>query len=169
MARSVALYGAGRDTRTMLRRSHLTRVLFRSAPLLALLLAATLLLPACNLRNQAGLPGARATVIYPRGMEREAERAAGRMRRGGMRVETQVLGPLGRDRTSLAVYDVGKYPDRAEELTEVLGDIGPMDVSPFRRRGSGGTDVVLWLVPADAAIPVEAVPVEAPPEDARED
>jgi hypothetical protein len=133
----------------------------RPSHLILALLLALIVLPACASRREAGLRGARAMIIYPRGMEREAELAASRMRIQGLRVEKQVQGPLGREESSLTVYDVAQYPARAEELSAVLSDLGPLQVLPFRRRGSGGTDVVLWLVqPGERA--TESLPDTTP-------
>jgi hypothetical protein len=52
-----------------------------------------------------------------------------------------------RDKTSAAVYDVRKHPERVDEVSGVLKEVGLgfAEVLPFMQHATGGNIVVVWL------------------------
>ena len=87
----------------------------------------------------------RAVVVYARERTADAETARNLLFGAGYLVDTQVAA-VPRERSAVSVYEVGDHPDRPKEIEELLAPIGPIEVLPFHQRGSGGNDVVLWLV-----------------------
>ncbi len=115
--------------------------LFRT--LLALALAISV--AGCTwFRDEVGLQGTRAVIVYARQRTDEAHAARRALTRQGVRVEMQVEGPGGPEASSLRVHDLSRYPERAARLRSLLGGVGSFEV--VTSRPPDDPAIVLWLV-----------------------
>jgi hypothetical protein len=106
----------------------------------SLLLPALLLATACQTHFLAD----NAVVIYDRNRIEDAEKTVRLLESHGVAVELQVRGPVPRKKSSIAVYDVSKHPDRPAEVEQVLAPVGKFEMIQFPEP-KFGADIVIWL------------------------
>lgn len=98
----------------------------------------------CTAACQTGVLANRAVVVYDRTRMDDAEMAAKLLKTEGVLVELQVRAPVQRSMSSLAVYDVARFPDRPQQVADLLAPVGKLELLPFMAP-NGETDIVVWL------------------------
>jgi hypothetical protein len=123
----------------------------RAFAAVALLLAGAA--SACRGRPLPGEEGApRAVVLACTARDVDAETLARSLADRGYDVVRKST-PIERRRSSAAVYDVRRRPERVTEIADLLREAGLADVEvlPFQQHATGGNAVVVWLGGAPAA------------------